>query len=41
MSTIANNLITTKDINITKQIFGPDIGYLKKIRQKPELVVND
>jgi hypothetical protein len=43
MNLIANNPVTTEDIEIAKEIFGPDIGSLnfKTIRKKPALVVND
>ena len=41
MNTIANNLITTKDIKIANQIFGPDIESLKEkiTKNKPHPVI--
>jgi hypothetical protein len=43
MNLIANNPVTTKDIEITEEIFGPDIGSLKgkTAKRKPVPVVND
>jgi hypothetical protein len=43
MNLIANNPVTTKDIEIAKEIFGPDIGSLKgkTTRRKPVPVVNN
>ena len=37
MNAIANNLVTTEDIDFAEQIFGHDIGFLKgkTIRRKP------
>jgi hypothetical protein len=43
MNLIANNLVTTKDIKIAKQICSQDIGSLKgkTTRKKPTLAVNN
>jgi hypothetical protein len=43
MNVITNNPVTTKDIKIAEEIFGPDIGSLKgkTTKRKPVLVVND
>jgi hypothetical protein len=43
MNLIANNPVTTEDIEIAEEIFGPDIGSLKgkTTRRKPAPVIND
>jgi hypothetical protein len=43
MNLIANKLVTTENIKIAEEIFGPDIGSLKgkTTREKPVLVIND
>jgi hypothetical protein len=43
MNLIVNNLVTTEDIEIAEEIFGPDVGSLKgkTTRMKPNPVVNN